>query len=41
MGIANDPASLRALSATGGDVQAALELLFGDFGEGDSMNAPT
>lgn len=36
MGIANDPASLRALLATNGDVQAALELLFGDFGEGDS-----
>lgn len=41
MGISNDPASLRALSATGGDVQAALELLFGDFGDGDSVNAPT
>lgn len=36
MGITDEPASLRALQATGGDVQAALELLFGDFGEGDS-----
>ncbi|XP_078611146.1 ubiquitin-like protein 7 isoform X1 [Branchiostoma floridae x Branchiostoma japonicum] len=30
MGITDDALSLRALQATGGDVQAALELIFGD-----------
>lgn len=30
MGLSNDAASVRALVATSGDVQAALELLFGD-----------
>lgn len=30
MGLSNDAASVRALVATNGDVQAALELLFGD-----------
>lgn len=30
MGLSNDAASVRALAATNGDVQAALELLFGD-----------
>lgn len=29
MGITDDSLSLQALSATGGDVQAALELIFG------------
>jgi len=29
MGITDDAMSLQALSATGGDVQAALELIFG------------
>lgn len=41
MGIANDAASLQALVATGGDVQAALELLFADFGDNDAANVPT
>ncbi|XP_023226211.1 ubiquitin-like protein 7 [Centruroides sculpturatus] len=33
MGISDDSISLRALEATGGDVHAALELIFGDLGE--------
>lgn len=33
MGIMDDVVSLRALEITGGDVQAALELIFGDFVE--------
>lgn len=35
MGISDDSISLRALEATGGDVHAALELIFGDLGERD------
>lgn len=38
MGIANDATCLQALVATGGDVQAALELLFSDFGDNDPAN---
>ncbi|KAH6925492.1 hypothetical protein HPB50_006105 [Hyalomma asiaticum] len=41
MGIANDATCLQALIATGGDVQAALELLFSDFGDNDPANMPT
>ncbi|KAK8759100.1 ubiquitin-like protein 7 isoform X2 [Amblyomma americanum] len=41
MGIANDAASVQALVATGGDVQAALELLFADFGDNDASNVAT
>lgn len=36
IGIVDDSVSLRALEATGGDVQAALELIFGDIPERDS-----
>ncbi|KAH9375852.1 hypothetical protein HPB48_014554 [Haemaphysalis longicornis] len=35
MGLSNDAASVRALVATSGDVQAALELLFGDTSDVD------
>lgn len=35
MGLSNDAASVRALVATNGDVQAALELLFGDVSDVD------
>lgn len=35
MGLSNDAASVRALVATNGDVQAALELLFGDASDVD------
>lgn len=38
MGITDDAVSLRALQVTGGDVQAALEYIFGDTGENDGRN---
>lgn len=38
MGITDDAVSLQALQVTGGDVQAALELIFGDMTGSDNVN---